>query len=182
MVDQVGEHVTKVQPGDHVVLTYLPCGRCRNCVQGKPAYCLLTFPFNFGNARLDQSTALRKDGEAIQSHFFGQSSLATHVLGSERNVVKVRKDVPLELLGPLGCGIQTGAGAVLNSLRPAAGSSIVVFGTGSVGMSAVMAARIAGCTTIIAVDIRSNRLDVARELGATHTINPEAVRARPCLS
>jgi aryl-alcohol dehydrogenase len=173
VVEQVGGGVTKVQPGDHVVLTYLPCGTCRNCVHGKPAYCLLTFPYNFGGARLDQSTAFRKRGAAIHSHFFGQSSFATHVLASERNVVKVRKDVPLELLGPLGCGIQTGAGAVLNSLRPPAGSSIVVFGTGSVGMSAVMAARVAGCTTIIGVDIRSNRLNVARELGATHTINPE---------
>jgi aryl-alcohol dehydrogenase len=175
VVEQVGRHVAKVEPGDHVVLTYLLCGTCRNCVQGKPAYCLYTFPYNFGGARLDQSTALPKGSDAIHSHFFGQSSCATHVLASERNVVKVRKNVPLELLGPLGCGIQTGAGAVLNSVRPAAGSSIVVFGTGSVGMSAVMAARVAGCTTIIGVDIQSNRLNAARELGATHTINPEEI-------
>jgi aryl-alcohol dehydrogenase len=175
VVEQVGRRVVEVEPGDHVVLTYLPCGTCRNCVQGKPAYCLYTFPYNFGGARLDQSTALRKGSDAIHSHFFGQSSFATHVLASERNVVKVRKDVPLELLGPLGCAIQTGAGAVLNSLRPAAGSSIVVFGTGSVGMSAVMAARVAGCTTIIGVDIQSNRLNAARELGPTHTNNPEEI-------
>ena len=144
VMEQVGRHVAKVEQGDHVLLTYLPCGTCRNRVQEKPAY-------------------------------FGQSSFATHVLASERNVVKVRQDVPLELLGPLGCVIKTGAGAVLNSLRPAAGCSIVVLGTGSVEMSAVMAGRVAGCTTIIGVDIQSNRLNAARELGATHTINPKEI-------
>ena len=153
------------------MLTYMSCGSCRNCIQGKPTYCLDLFSQNFSGSRPDRSTGLRKNGQVLHSHFFGQSSFATHALAWERNVVKVRRDVPLELLGPLGCGIQTGAGGVLNSLRPAAGTTLAVFGTGSVGMSAVMAARVAGCATIIGVDVKPNRLELARELGATHTVN-----------
>jgi aryl-alcohol dehydrogenase len=102
--------------------------------------------------------------------FFGQSAFATYALATERNVVKVDPSAPPEFLGPLGCGIQTGAGGVLNSLRPPVGSSIAVFGTGSVGMSAVMASVVAGCTTIIAVDLNQKRLDLAQALGATHTV------------
>ena len=172
VVERAGDRVTKVRPGDHVVLTYMSCGTCQNCLRGQPAYCFDLYGLNFGGARPDGSTSLRKDGEPIHSTFFNQSSFATHALATERNVVKVRDDVPLELLGPLGCGIQTGAGGVLNALRPQAGTSIVVFGTGSVGMSAIMAARVAGCTTIVGVDVKPNRLELARELGATHTINP----------
>jgi aryl-alcohol dehydrogenase len=174
VVERVGEGVTKVRPGDHVVLTYMSCGTCVNCKRGKPTYCLDLYNQNFGGSRADKSTSLRKDGQAVHSHFFHQSSFATHALASERNVVKVREDVPLELLGPLGCGIQTGAGGVLNSLHPIAGTSIAVFGTGSVGMSAIMAARVAGCATIIGVDVKPNRLELARELGATHTIDAGA--------
>jgi aryl-alcohol dehydrogenase len=107
----------------------------------------------------------------VHGRFFGQSSFASYSVAAERSVVKVREDAPLELLGPLGCGVQTGAGSVLNTLRPEAGSSIAVFGTGAVGMSAIMAAAIAGCTTIIGIDVKPSRLELARELGATHTIN-----------
>ena len=171
VVEQVGSDVTKVQPGDHVVLSYNSCGLCANCQSGHAAYCQHLIPCNFGGTRPDGSTPLQRDGEIVHGVFFGQSSFATYALASERNVVKVRRDAPLEMLGPLGCGIQTGAGAVLNSLQARAGTSIAIFGVGSVGLSAVMAAVVAGCTTIIAVDIKSNRLDVARKLGATHTIN-----------
>lgn len=171
VVEQVGDRVNKVQPGDHVVLTYRSCGLCANCKRGAPAYCLDLYNQNFGGARPDGSNALSHDGEEIHGHFFAQSSFATYALATERNTVKVREDVPLELLGPLGCGIQTGAGGVLNALHPEAGSSIAVFGTGSVGMSAIMAAQVAGCATIIGVDLSPNRLELARELGATHTIN-----------
>jgi aryl-alcohol dehydrogenase len=107
----------------------------------------------------------------LHDHFFGQSSFATHAIASELNVVKVRKDVPLELLGPLGCGIQTGSGAVLNALKVHAGASFVAFGTGAVGLAAIMAARVAGATRIIAVDVNPARLQLALELGATHAIN-----------
>jgi aryl-alcohol dehydrogenase len=171
VVEHVGTGVTKVQPGDHVVLTYLSCGVCANCQRGRPPYCFDLFRLNFGGARADGSAPIRRSGGAVHGAFFSQSSFSTYALATERNVVKVRKDAPLEILGPLGCGIQTGAGAVMNALRPEAGSSLAVFGTGSVGLSAVMAAKAVGCTTIIAVDMKSNRLALAQELGATHAVN-----------
>ncbi|WP_273846893.1 NAD(P)-dependent alcohol dehydrogenase [Rubrobacter calidifluminis] len=168
VVERVGEGVTKVSPGDRVVLTYASCGRCTSCQRGKPSYCKNFFDLNFGGARLDKTNAI---GGGVHGHFFGQSSFATYALATERNVVKVDADVPLEILGPLGCGIQTGAGGVLNSLHPEAGTSIAVFGTGAVGLSAVMAARVAGCATIVGVDVRPERLELARELGATHIVD-----------
>jgi aryl-alcohol dehydrogenase len=105
--------------------------------------------------------------------FFTQSSFATHAIAPARSAVKVPKDIPLELLAPLGCGVQTGAGTVLNIFRAPIRSSIAVFGSGSVGLSAVMAAKVAGCKEIIAVDLLENRLELACELGATYGINPE---------
>ncbi len=172
VVEAVGDRVRKVEPGDHVAMSYLSCGRCPSCLRGLGPYCRDFFACNFAGARLDGTTTLSRDGEPVHGSFFSQSSFATHALASERNVVKVPKDVPLELLGPLGCGVQTGAGAVLNSLRPFAGSSIAIFGAGSVGLSAVMAAPLAGCTTVIAVDPVAGRRALARELGATHALDP----------
>jgi aryl-alcohol dehydrogenase len=173
VVERVGAAVTKVKAGDHVVMTYPSCGKCPNCMADRPAYCLESYQRIFSGARIDGSTALHRRGqnEPVHGHFFAQSSFATYSLATERNVVNVRKDVPLEMLGPLGCGIQTGAGAVLNTMQAPAGSSIAIFGSGAVGLSALMAARVAGCTTIIAVDTKPNRLTLARELGATHTLN-----------
>lgn len=171
IVERVGEGVTKVGPGDHVVLSFNHCGGCATCLRGKPSYCQTFFELNFGGARPDGSLALSGEGETVHSHFFGQSSFAAYSVAAQNSVVRVPEDAPLELLGPLGCGIQTGAGAVLNSLRPEPGSSIAVFGTGAVGMSAILAAVAAGCTTIVGVDVKPGRLELARELGATHTIN-----------
>jgi aryl-alcohol dehydrogenase len=114
---------------------------------------------------------MHKGKEVVHGAFFNQSSFASHALGSERTVVKIPNDVPLEIMGPLGCGIQTGAGAVLNSLHPHAGTSIAIFGGGSVGLSALLAAIVAGCTKIILVDVSDERLKLGRELGATHTVN-----------
>ncbi len=107
----------------------------------------------------------------VRGHFFGQSSLATHALATKRNLVKVPQDLPLEILAPLGCGLQTGAGTAMNSLQVSKGASIAIFGTGAVGLAAVMAARIVGANPIIGVDIKPKRLEVALELGATHVIN-----------
>ncbi|MER7047652.1 NAD(P)-dependent alcohol dehydrogenase [Streptomyces jumonjinensis] len=172
IVERVGDAVTTVAPGDRVVMSYQACGHCKPCLTGNPAYCAASFPANFGGSRLDGSNALHTGGEEIHGHFFGQSSFATHSLATERNVVRIDdEDIPLELLGPLGCGLQTGAGAVLNSLKVEAGSSVVVIGTGTVGLAAVMAAKVAGASPIIAVDIVPERLELARELGATHTVN-----------
>ena len=173
VVEAVGTGVTDLEPGDHVVLSFNACGECGNCSQGRPSRCSLLFESNFAGARADGSCAHSCAGEAIHGHFFAQSSFASHALAHRRNTVKVDADVPLELLGPLGCGVQTGAGAVMNTLAPAAGSSIAVFGCGSVGLSAIMAASLVGCATIIAVEPHSSRRALALELGATHTIDPE---------
>ncbi|MGP3911447.1 NAD(P)-dependent alcohol dehydrogenase [Nonomuraea sp. 10N515B] len=174
VVEAVGDGVTYVAPGDHVVLTFNSCGSCRMCDQGRPAYCDQFFAFNFAGSRGDGSMTLHRDSGDVHGVFFGQSAFATYALATERNVVKVDRDAPLELLGPLGCGIQTGAGGVLNSLKPPAGSSIAVFGAGSVGISAVMAAAVAGCTTIVAIDLNDQRLELAEQVGATHIINAAA--------
>ncbi|OPK09862.1 MULTISPECIES: NAD(P)-dependent alcohol dehydrogenase [Pseudomonas] len=173
VVDAVGSAVTTVQPGDHVVMTYMSCGLCLPCETGHPAHCTHMHPLNFGGGRLDGSTSACGCGSdhAIHDHFFGQSSFSTYTIANERNVVKVAKQAPLELLGPLGCGIQTGAGSVLNALKVEAGSSFAAFGAGAVGLAAVMAAKVAGATTIIAVDVTPSRLELALELGATHVIN-----------
>jgi aryl-alcohol dehydrogenase len=179
-VEAVGAKVTTVAPGDHVVMSFMTCGKCRNCVTGLPACCDAIFPLNFGGARSDGSggfMTVQPPHSHVHGCFFAQSSFATHALCNERNVVKVRKDVPLEILGPLGCGIQTGAGSVLRALRPQAGSTIAIFGTGPVGISAIMAARVAGCTSIVGIDINAERLALAQELGATHII--DATRADP---
>ncbi len=183
VVEAVGAAVTKVAVGDHVAMSYGSCGSCVKCQGGEPWVCHDFFARNFGASRPDGSTALAADGRSIHSHFFGQSSFASHAVATERNVVRLDPDVPLEIVAPFGCGIQTGAGAVLRAFRPEAGSSIAVFGTGTVGLSAVMAARVVGCTTIIGVDVRPARLELALELGATTVVDAgsvdpvEAVRA-----
>lgn len=171
IVEKVGKQVKKVKPGDHVVLGWSSCGSCIPCKSGNEPYCVNFFPLNFGGARPDGTTTLRKDNQVIHGSFFGQSSFANFSLANQQNIVKVREDVPLEILGPMGCGIRTGAGAVMLSLHPKPGTSIAVFGVGPVGMSAILAAIVCGCTTIIAVDINSDRLEMAKKFGATHTIN-----------
>ncbi|WP_104081354.1 NAD(P)-dependent alcohol dehydrogenase [Cryobacterium sp. Y11] len=172
IVEAIGEGVTSVEVGDHVLLSFSSCGVCSSCVSGHPSYCIHLYDLDFGGARPDGSTAFTADdGTPVSSHFFGQSSFASVSNVAERSVVKISKDAPLELMGPLGCGIQTGAGAVLNVLRPEAGSSIAIFGSGAVGMSGLLAAVVANATTIIAVDIVDSRLEFAKTLGATHTIN-----------
>ena len=171
IVEKTGAQVRKLRVGDPVVLTFGSCGRCPACIAGKPAYCYEVRAVCFGGTRIDGSTTLCCGADAVHGSFFSQSSFATHAIANERNAIKVRADAPLEYLGPLGCGIQTGAGAVLNSLRVGAGASIAVFGAGAVGLSAVMAARIAGASKIFAVDVIDARLEMAGELGATHVID-----------
>lgn len=172
VVEAVGSAVTRVRPGDQVLLSFTSCGRCANCRDGHPAYCTAWLPLNLlGGARADGSATLSREGAAVGGHFFGQSSFARHALVDERSLVKVPDTAPLDLLAPLGCGVQTGAGAVWNVLRPRPGATLVVTGAGAVGLSAVMAAHLTPATRVIAVDRVPARLELALELGATHTVN-----------
>lgn len=169
IVELAGKKVKGVRRGDHVVLSYQSCGRCGQCRKGMPYDCERLWELNFDFHRLDGSNPLEPSG--VLGSFFGQSSFATYTLATERNIVKVPKTMPLEVLAPLGCGLQTGAGTVINSLKARKGKSIAVFGTGAVGLAAVMAARAIGANPIIGVDIRPGRLKLAMEAGATHVID-----------
>ncbi len=185
IVERVGSTVSHLKPGDHVVLSYHSCGHCKPCLTFHAAYCDRMWAANFAGARLDGSAGVEARGVAdLHGHFFGQSSFSTYTLAHERNAVKVQKDVALELLGPLGCGFQTGAGAVLRALAVPVGASILIFGVGAVGLAAIMAAKVADAATIIAVDVNPERLNLALELGATQIVDarevddiPGAIRA-----
>jgi aryl-alcohol dehydrogenase len=167
-----GDSVRELAIGDHVVITYLSCGECKQCHSGQSASCVRFGLHCFSGGRSDGSHALHShDGSALNDQFFGQSSFATHAIANERNVVKVRRDAPLELLGPLACGVMTGAGTVWNELQVKPGESFAVFGAGAVGLSAVMAAKVSGASRIVVVDRVESRLKLAVELGATHVID-----------
>jgi len=171
MVRSVGAEVTRVEPGDHVALSFASCGACPTCRTSRPYNCHEFMPRNFGASRMDGTTALQRGGAPLHSQFFGQSSFATAAIVPERSAVKIPTDIPFHVAAPFGCGIQTGAGAVLNAFDAQPGSTLAVFGTGGVGMAAIMAARHAGCSTIIGVDRSADRLALAAKLGATHTVN-----------
>ena len=170
-VIEVGELVDDVTVGDRVAVSFASCGQCESCRGGHPAYCEVFAALNYFGTRLDVSTTIREVDEEVYGNFFGQSSFATELITAARNAVVLPPDFPLELAGPLGCGLLTGVGTVRNVLRLSASDSVVVFGIGTVGLAAVMAATIAGCRTIIAVDLSADRLDLARELGATHVVD-----------
>lgn len=175
IVERVGPGVTNVAPGDKVIIGWPSCGECRNCLDGHPRYCLRTGDALVSGRRFKGEkkglSAYSRGGQPVNGHFFGQSSFATHSLTSADALVRVDADVPLDLLGPLACGLATGAGAVLNEARPPLGASILIAGVGAVGLAAVMAARNSGVTTIIVADVHESRLELARSFGATHTIN-----------
>lgn len=171
VVERVGAVVTKVKPGDRVLLTFGYCGLCPACSGHAPAYCADSQHLQFGGSRRDHTPTLHDARGPIRGAFFQQSSFASHALATERNVVPIPDDLSFDLAAPLGCGVQTGAGTVLNALRPRAGESMVVFGVGTAGLSAIMAARLAGCDPLVAVDLVPERLELAREFGATHVID-----------
>ncbi|WP_176596787.1 MULTISPECIES: NAD(P)-dependent alcohol dehydrogenase [Sphingobium] len=172
IVEAVGDEVEGLAPGDHVIMSYLACGDCGECASGHQSSCGQAGRLCFSGARPDGSHALTSvDGSALNDRFFGQSSFAQYSIANRNNVVKVSKDLPLETLGPLGCGIMTGAGAAWNVLEVETGMSFAVFGSGAVGLSSLIAARIAGATRIVAIDRVASRLELARSLGATHVID-----------
>jgi len=171
IVRAVGVAVTKFKPGDHVVMAYPWCGECPNCRAHRQSYCLHAFDLKMNGTRADGSILHSKNGKPVYSAFFQQSSFGNFTIANERFAVKVRNEASIEHVCALACGGQTGAGAVLNVMKPSAGDSFVVFGIGTVGLSGLMAAKICGCDPIIAVDVHEHRLKLARELGATHCIN-----------
>jgi len=174
IVERVGAKVRKVVPGDRVALTFRSCGSCPRCDTGDAAYCHTMPLLNYAGMRPDGSRALSEGGQAVGSNFFGQSSFASHALAYERNIIKVPADLPLEIMGPLGCGVQTGAGGIMRSLACKRGSSLLITGGGPVGLSAVMGAKIQGCGTVIVVEPHATRRAMALEFGATHVIDPGA--------
>lgn len=172
VVAATGADVLDVAVGDSVVLSFDHCGACTACAGGHPAYCRSFWGRNMvGRSRTGEERVRDTAGRAIGAHWFGQSSFASHVVVAAPNVVVVPKDLPLELLGPLGCGVLTGAGSVFRVLRVADGSSTAIFGAGTVGLAAVMAAAAAGADQVIAIDLHRSRLDLAVELGATDVID-----------
>jgi aryl-alcohol dehydrogenase len=170
-VVSVGRDVKSLAAGDHVIVSFPWCGHCPSCAAHVPAHCLHQWDLKMKGTRPDGSTLMRHGAQPVHSAFFQQSSFGTYAISQEQWAVKVRDDAPLDRLGPFACGIQTGAGAVMNVAKPQTGDSLAVFGAGGVGLSSLMAAKLAGCDPLIAIDIRASRLELARELGATHTID-----------
>ncbi|MFT8408086.1 NAD(P)-dependent alcohol dehydrogenase [Liquorilactobacillus satsumensis] len=170
IVEQVGAQVTDFAVGDHVILSFYSDGTCDNCLRGIPTQCRNYAKYNLSGVRADGTDHFTEGGHHI-SDMFNQSSFTTHTVVNQRNAVKVDKELDLRKLGPLGCGYVTGSGTVFNTLQPKPGQTIAVFGTGAVGLAAMMAGKIAGCTQVIAVDVVPERLNLAQNLGATHTIN-----------
>lgn len=179
VVEAVGANVKKVRVGDSVLITFRSCGTCDRCDDGDAAYCRTMPLLNYTGRRTDGTSTLSNEAGPVSSNFFGQSTFAQHAITYERNVVKVDPSLPVEIMGPLGCGIQTGAGAVMRSLAAKKGSAFLVTGGGSVGLSAVMGAKIQGCATIILMEPMESRRKLAMELGATHCIDPAATADVP---
>jgi aryl-alcohol dehydrogenase len=174
VVLEVGEGVTKIKAGDKVGITFNYCGQCRNCLKGDMAYCYNFMPLNYAGVRLTDgvSPITTADGQPVSSLYFGQSSFASHALANQYNVVKLPDSADLELVGPLGCGVQTGAGSVINTMAADEGSTLLVLGGGSVGLSAVLGGVVQGCANIIVMEPHESRRKLALELGATHALNP----------
>ncbi|WOC14145.1 NAD(P)-dependent alcohol dehydrogenase [Gordonia sp. MP11Mi] len=179
VVEAVGPGVTELSVGDHVVCSFTSCGECKRCATDLPAYCTRFAQLNYAGGRPDGSTTLVDgDGAPVHGNWFGQSSWATHAVASVANAVKVPDTLPVDMLGPLGCGLLTGAGAVLNVHRPKPGQSYGVWGLGPVGLAAIMAANASGCEPIIGVDPNPTRRELALEIGATAVYEPSDTLAK----
>ena len=174
VVETGGPH-TGLSNDDHVVLSFDSCGRCRNCLDAAPAYCDSFASLNlFGGRKENAARFTGAAGGELAPRWFGQSSFAEYAVVPARNAVRVEPSLPVELLGPLGCGFLTGAGAVFNSFGARPGDTIAVFGAGAVGLAAVMAATASGAVTV-AVDRHPERLALAERFGAIplHATSPD---------
>lgn len=174
VVAAVGAAVTGVRPGARVVLTFRHCRSCRNCRAGRPAYCERAVELNQFGARADRSRRVTVAGTTVRDGFFGQSSFAAYALTTADNTVVVDTEVDPAVLAPLGCGFLTGAGAVLNVLRPDRDARVAVYGAGAVGMAGVLAAVACEVDELVVVEPSPLRRALARELGATAALDPAA--------
>lgn len=177
----LGAGVDRLAVGDRVVASFGACGRCPACREGQPPYCRHGAEYNLFARRLDGSSPISRRGAPLTGHFFGQSSFATFAVVAATNLVRLDDDLPAPLMTSLACGVQTGMGAVLNVLRPEPRDTLVICGCGTVGLAAVMAAKLAGCVRIVAVDLRRDRLERAQELGATHVVDNTHEELEPAL-
>ncbi len=174
VVEAIGPDVTGLAVGDHVVLSFNSCAACPSCRDTQPAYCYNFLAQNFSGVRPEDGSSPLSQGDAVvHGNFFGQSSFGSFAIAHQRNTVKVDKDLPLELLGPLGCGIQTGAGAAVLSIGTRPGQSLAIFGGGAVGLSALLGARAVDAGMVIVIEPNAERGKLALELGATHVIDPK---------
>lgn len=166
VVEVVGDDVTGIEVGDHVVLSFRSCRTCARCSAGLVGYCDSSLMFNYMGMRMDGSTTYSRDGQPVFGSFLGQSSLSQHAIAYADNIVVVDKSLDLTLFAPYGCGFQTGAGTVLNVLRPGPEDTLVVYGVGAVGLAAIAAAATLDLGPVVAVDLVASRLAIAQRLGA----------------
>ncbi|HEY8417101.1 MAG TPA: zinc-dependent alcohol dehydrogenase family protein [Limnochordales bacterium] len=175
IVVDVGPGVTRVRPGDHVVFIFVPmCGKCAECLSGRPYLCMPGQAANRAGTLVDGGTRFRFPSGGSVYHHLGVSAFAEHTVVHETSVVPIERDVPLEIAALFGCAVMTGVGAVVNTARVEPGTAVIVFGMGGVGLSAVMGARLSGAWPVIAADIVDAKLELARKVGATHVVNAAA--------
>lgn len=174
VVERTGSSVTNVAVGDHVALSWMPnCGVCRHCSSGRPVLCTAAAPAMFAGTLLDGTVRLHR-GEQPVSHYSFLSTFATHTVVPASSAIRIDRHIPLGVASLVGCGILTGYGAVVNRAKVSPGSSVLVFGAGGVGLSAVMAAKVSGAEQIIVCDPVSTKLEEARLFGATHGLLPSS--------
>lgn len=173
IVEAVGDGVTTVSVGDHVIPLYTPeCGKCEYCRSGKTNLCQAIRITQGQGLMPDGTTRFYKDGKPI-FHYMGTSTFSEYTVVPEIAVAKISKDAPLEKVCLLGCGITTGMGAVKNTAKVQKGDTVAVFGLGAIGLSVIMGAKLAGANRILAIDINPNKFELAQKLGATECINPK---------
>jgi len=167
VVEAVGPGVARLKPGDHVIVSWAPsCGRCHYCASGRPVLCEVELPFGYGG---DGTVRMHLDGRDV--YHYGPATYASHLVVPETCAVPIRADMPLEMAALIGCSVMTGVGSVINTARVRAGESLAVFGCGGVGLNAVQGGRLTAAQPLIAVDVADNKLELARQMGATHTLN-----------
>ena len=178
IVEELGEGVTDLQRGDHVVLVFVPsCGHCEPCAEGRPALCEPGAAANGAGTLLSGARRLSRNGQQIHHHM-GCSAFAEYATVSRRSVVKIDRDLPLDEAALFGCAVLTGVGAVVNTAQVRAGSSVAIVGLGGVGLAALLGANAAGARQIVAVDLSDEKLELAKALGATHTFNAGSPNCR----